>query len=430
MTLTPARRRLAAAAGMALLGSAAPALAEPTIFLSTQLRPIEEAQKVRNEILSGYDGEVEFVPEEDGQMPVRMQAEIATGAGEVGLVGALHGQLPALAEVDGLQPLDDLMASLGERQILPTFVELGKLGTEHQLYVPWMQATYIMAASRQALDHLPEGADLNALTYADLAAWGKAMTEATGERKIGFPAGPKGLMNRFFQGYLYPSYTGGVVRTFKNDDAQAMWAEFKDLWQYVSPRSSSYAFMQEPLLAGEVWVAFDHTTRLREAFLQKPDEFVAFPAPAGPKGRGFMPVLAGLAIPKTSPDPKAAADLITYLTAPETQIATLKAVGFYPVADIPYPEDLPAGTRVVADAIAAMTGAPDALPSLLPVGLGAQGDAFSKIYTDTFQLIVMRGADIGETLDRQGAQLEALIAETGAACWAPDAPSDGPCPIE
>ncbi len=56
------------------------------------------------------------------------------------------------------------------------------------------------------------------------------------------------------------------------------------------------------MLTGEVWVAWDHTARLADAFNQQPDDFVAFPAPAGPAGRGFMPVVAGLGIPKTAPD--------------------------------------------------------------------------------------------------------------------------------
>ena len=67
-----------------------------------------------------------------------------------------------------------------------------------------MQATYVMAANKQALEYLPEGADLNALTYDQLIAWVKTMAEATGSPKFGFPAGPKGLMHRFFQGYLCP----------------------------------------------------------------------------------------------------------------------------------------------------------------------------------------------------------------------------------
>ena len=82
--------------------------------------------------------------------------------------------------------------------------------------------------------------------------------------------------------------------------------------------------MQEPLLTGDVWVAFDHIARLGEAFNQKPDDFVAFPAPAGPKGRAFMPVLAGLAVPKGAPDMAKAKELVKYMMQPEQQVATLR----------------------------------------------------------------------------------------------------------
>ncbi len=237
-------------------------------------------------------------------------------------------------------------------------------------------------------------------------------------------------MHRFLQGYLHPSFTGGVVRTFRSEDAKAMWAAFREIWKSVNPRSTSYDFMQEPLLAGEVWVAFDHTPRLMNALTEKPDQFVAFPAPAGPKGRGFMPVVAGLAVPKGTPDREASARLIDYLTQPSTQVVTLREVGFYPVVSAAIPEDLPAGIRLAADAIAAQSGSADALPSLLPVGLGDKGGEFNKVYRDTFELVVIRGRDIDDSLARQAEKLAAIMQETGAPCWAPDAPSDGPCPVE
>ncbi len=89
-----------------------------------------------------------------------------------------------------------------------------------------------------------------------------------------------------------------MVTKFRSAEAETGWNKFKELWQYTNPNSTNYAFMQEPLLTEEVWVAFDHIARLAEAFNQKPDDFVAFPAPAGPAGRGFMPVVAGVAIPE------------------------------------------------------------------------------------------------------------------------------------
>jgi multiple sugar transport system substrate-binding protein len=36
-------------------------------------------------------------------------------------------------------------------------------------------------------------------------------------------------MHRFFEGFLYPSYTGGVVVPFRSEAAEAMWAQFASL---------------------------------------------------------------------------------------------------------------------------------------------------------------------------------------------------------
>lgn len=412
--------------GMALSALCTAAMAD-IVFYSTQARPLEEAQKMRDEVLAGFDGTVQFSPQEDGSFFTRIEAEQQADEVTLGLLGALHGQFPPIDSA--LEALDDLVPALAERNISPTFMTLGKLGTEQQLYIPWMQATYIMAANKDALQYLPEGADINALTYAQLAAWGQAMHEAAGEPKLGFPAGPKGLMHRFLQGYLYPSFTNSVVSDFRSEKAETMWASFKDLWQYVNPRSTAYNFMQEPLLAGEVWVAFDHTARLKEAFDQQPDQFIAFPAPAGPEGRGFMPVVAGLGIPKGTPDRASSASLIDYLTQPATQIKTLRAIGFYPVVQVELPDDLPPNVKIAGPAVSAQANAADANPSLLPVGLGDQSGLFNKIYQDTFQQIVLRNADIKQILDRQAQALKRIITKTGAPCWAPDQPSDGPCPV-
>ena len=193
---------------------------------------------------------------------------------------------------------------------------LGKFGTAHQLYIPWMQATYIMVANKQALPFLPAGADINALTYDQLARLGgRRSRRRPASGCSGFPAGPQGLMHRFFEGFLYPSFTGGVVVPFRSEAAEAMWTQFAALWKTVNPNSSNYNFMQEPLLSGDVWIGFDHIARVLDALRQRPDDFVAFPAPAGPKGRGYMPVLAGLSILKGAPNTNEAMALIDYLTS-------------------------------------------------------------------------------------------------------------------
>lgn len=396
------------------------------LFWSSQAAPIEETQKMREQVLKGFEGGVDFQPQEPGPFITRIEAEMEAGSGTIGVVGALHGDLSTYA--DNWVDLSDI--DLAGINVSPAFMELGKLGTGEQKYLPWMQATYAMAANKQALEYLPEGADINALTYDQLIAWAKALAEGTGSPKFGFPAGPKGLKHRFFQGFLLPAYTGSTVTKFRSPEAEEAWNKFKELWQYTNPASTNYDFMQEPLLTGDVWLAFDHIARLGEAFNQKPDDFVAFPAPAGPKGRAFMPVLAGVAVPKGAPDVEASKALVKYMMQPDTQVATLVATNFFPVTDAPLPAELPASAKALGPAVTAMTSAPDALPALLPVGLGDKGGQFNQIYIDTFERIVLGGQDVRQVLDQQAEALRALMTEANAPCWLPDAPSEGPCPVE
>ncbi|TIP29205.1 MAG: carbohydrate ABC transporter substrate-binding protein [Mesorhizobium sp.] len=396
------------------------------LFWSTQARPVEETQKMRSEVLKAFDGEVDYQVAEDGPWLTRLQAELQAGSGTIGVLGGLHGDFSTV----GADLVDLSGVDVGGVKLNEAYKKLGMLGTSEQKYLPWMQATFLMAANKQALQYLPAGTDLNTITYDQLIEWAKNIAEKTGSPKFGFPAGPKGLKHRFFEGFLYPSYTGSMVTKFRSAEAETAWNKFKELWQYTNPNSTSYAFMQEPLLTGEVWVAFDHVARLADAFNQKPDEFVAFPAPAGPAGRGYMPVIAGVAIPKTSPDMDKAKALVAYMLKPETQIATLQATNFFPVVDVNLPDDMPASVKAFGPVIATMTGAPDALPALLPTGLGDLGGKFNQVYVDSFERIVLGGQDVRGVLEEQATALRALIDQAKAPCWAPDKPSEGACPVD
>ncbi len=238
------------------------------------------------------------------------------------------------------------------------------------------------------------------------------------------------MKHRFFQGYLYPSYTNSVVTKFNSPEAVVAWEKFRELWQYTNPGSTNFSFMQEQLLSEDVWVAFDHTARLAEAFNQRPDDFIAFPAPSGPTGRGFMPVIAGIAIPRTAPDMDGSKELIAYMMKPETQLATLRATSFFPVVDVDLPDDMPPAVQISGAAIAKMSGSADANPGLLPSGLGDEGGKFNQVYVDTFERIVLAGHDIEAVLEDQAGTLRRIMEETGAPCWAPDLPSEGACPVD
>ena len=76
---------------LASVGVAVPAAAKDLTFLSTQLRPMEEAQRTRTEILKGSPAPVDFVPEEPPQLVIHVQADMKSGSPSISLIGALHG---------------------------------------------------------------------------------------------------------------------------------------------------------------------------------------------------------------------------------------------------------------------------------------------------------------------------------------------------
>jgi multiple sugar transport system substrate-binding protein len=399
------------------------ATAADATFISAQFAPVEEAEKMQailDEIGATFNGGEEG-PTID---------QILAGTGEIDVFGALHGAFPTLARDGALTNMADALDDLSaDRTFAPSMVDAGLLGTDDFLhYVPWAQATYIMAAHNDALVYLPEGADVQAITWDELAQWCQNILDGEGTPKCGLPHA--GLFHRFLEGYLFPSFTGGMASEFRSDAAVDMMTWSRDvLWPTMNPESINYDFMQVPLLSGDVWVAFDHTARLIDAFEQQPDDFIGFPAPAGPMGRGFMPVIVGLGVPVDAPNPEAGLALIDYLTQPGTQGEVLAQLGFYPVVDGVDSSNLPIGIQIEADTVAAQANAPDALPALLPIGLGDRGGEINEIFRGAFDRIVFDGEDVATVLDEQGDLLQTLFDETGAPCWAPDPLGDGPCVV-
>ena len=159
------------------------------VWLPTQLRPVGEAEKVRGVILEDFPGAVDFVPDDEGPFHDRIAAEVKAGQGTVSVLGALHGNFSTMAPAGQLQDLTALKDELADRGIPDAFWEVAQLNTDQTYYVPWMQATYIVVINQKAMDYKPADVDVNALTYDGVAAWAKAIFDATGDAKLGFPAG-------------------------------------------------------------------------------------------------------------------------------------------------------------------------------------------------------------------------------------------------
>jgi multiple sugar transport system substrate-binding protein len=435
--------RAAAAGGAITAGSlfaggvpeafGAQAAAGNVTFFSTQLNTVNESEAFRSILLQGFDGKVDSIfAASDAVFINRVSAEAKAGKGTVDVLGALHGTFSTLEDKNQLLDLSDIAKDFtkGKSAIAPNLMKLGKLGTSQQLYIPWMQATYVMVANKKVLQYLPKVANVNKLTYGQLRTWARTIEDKVGRERLGFPAGANGLIHRFFQGYLVPAFSGGVVTTFKSAGAANGWQYMRSLWGSVHPQSLAYEFMQDPLLNEEVLLAWEHVARLTNALKARPNDFALFPAPIGPKGLAFMPVLAGLAIPKSSPNQAGAKLLIRHLLKLSTQAKTLSAVGFFPVVAGRLSKSISAGQRAESNAVKLQQRSPKALPSLLPIGLGSEGGNFNRIYRDTFTRIVTKNENVTSVLADEASQLQALMDRSKAPCWAPDPVSNGTCQVK
>jgi len=382
------------------------AFADPILFLSTQLTPVTEAALMRQEILKDFPASVDFEPYDRPVFSTRVMDLVSNPGGSV-VLGGLREDFLGLYRAGVLENVDALWTKLSDRTFLPGLAGRRMFGTDNTYFVPWMQATYLMAANKIALQYLPKGANLNRLSYDELKEWAATMYRATGKGMLGFPVGPKGLMQRFVQGFLYPSFTGSMSDDFSGPAAVSMWQYLRDLWKYVAHSSPISNRMDEALLNGEVWVAWDHTARLLEAFDKQPDDFVAFPAPIGPSGRGFISVLAGLGVPKGSSS-AAAEKLIEYLTRPLVQVKTMESVGFLPVVEISRNEKLSKGLYALVQAAAEQLRSPDAILSSVPLRSADAGRSFDLVYTVAFSRIVLRNLSIQEVLERQDKMLRQI----------------------
>jgi len=397
-------------------------------FVSTQFHPATEREYFEGSLLPDFvkltNVKVQFLPLTYEEASVRLRAEQAANRVTIGLFAELQGGMELMASGGLLKDISGVTFS--DRTFISTFEKYAH-GYGIKQFVPWLQATFVMVINKKAFDYLPKGLTKEDVlkgtskwTYQALLEWAKNIYDKTKMPMVGFPENPQGLFHRFLHGYLYPSFTGGQFVKFDSLDAVDMWAYLKELFKYVSPGSSTWSFMSEPLMRNEAWIVWDHTARIPAAVRADPEQYIPAPVPAGPKGRGFITVLVGLALPKNAPNEAEAVKLIDYLTSATTQFDILEKTGFFPVIEEAIGV-IPAGpNKVLAEAVVAQAGAPDAMVSFIP-GLGPKGGEFTAYYREAFRRIVYENEDIKKVLQDIAPKVYQTVKESGATLPQPDA---------
>ncbi len=143
-----------------------------------------------------------------------------------------------------------------------------------------------------------------------------------------------------------------------------------------------------------------------------------------------MPVLVGVGIPEGAPNVDGAVQLIEYMLSDEGQVAITQAIGFFPVTGAEVPADAGAAIQAEAADLLAPFASGDALPALLPVGLGERGGEFNEAYRNAFLRIIFDGEDIATVLASEGDRVQEILDSQQAPCWPPDPASDGTCQLD
>jgi len=388
-------------------------------FGSTQMTPAAEREFLLNQLAafsksSGID--VGLINFEYPDLLSRLEAEHKTNKITINLVADLQANLYNFAA-------EGLLADLSDIQIPGvTFLStLEKYSTfkNQKVFIPWLQATYAMAINKKAFEYLPAGLSKDDVingtekwTYKALINWAQKLMVETKTPQLGFPLGPKGLWHRFLHGYIYPSYTGFQAAKFDSDEAYTMWRDLQVLFNYVHPACTTWDSMDQPLLRNEVMIAWDHTARLKQAIVERPNDFVVVPVPRGPEGRGYILVMAGLAIPKGVQNVDEVVKVIEFLTSPQTQVAILQNVGFFPVVK-EASNAIPEGAlKILAQGVLNQSSAPDSIIATIP-GLGSKGGEFTETYRNAFTRIVFYKESPASVLPDLAKKLKGIFEEVG-----------------
>jgi multiple sugar transport system substrate-binding protein len=393
----------------------------PTLVLDSEMfAPPAEQEFFINEILVPFMEEtgirVTFQVVKGDDMFDRLTAQQATGHVTTDLILAFNGRFAWYTDEDWTEPLDSFTAEWTDRSILPAFDGTAVVdGTRY--FVPISADVYLTIANNDALPYLPEGADMDTLTYEQYADWAIAVAAGEGEGKACITGIPQKM-------YIYQFSTsalayglppaGNPEPAFPNVNSEgsaAAWAEWARMGagDAFMPTILNVDNCTDYLMREEAWLSVTHNARVGQVYASNETQFTVGPAPLGSAGIGTIAGAHGLAIVKGSDYVEEAALLLEYLTRPEVQVKMNKGTGgFLPVVAeaLDYLGDDPTDEIIRKALIVLENG----IPSYLPVADFQDWGAVKKIFDDIFVEMVLEGDGTVDQalLDDGQAQLEAL----------------------
>jgi multiple sugar transport system substrate-binding protein len=267
-----------------------------------------------------------------------------------------------------------------------------------------------LLANNKALDYLPEGVDLDKITWEQYADWAVAIAEGEGEGKVcitGIPA--KSWIYMFGGSPL--SYGAGFpdINSEAAVEAWKIWTKIGAANGFV-PTVLNIDSCVDPMMREEAWLTVFHNARAGQVYDSNPTQFTLAPAPSGPAGIGSIAGVSGYAVMKGSPNEDLAIKFLEYLTRPDIQVKISKVTGCLipPVKeDVDYLGD-EAVDEVINNAVLVLE---NGVVSGVPAYKYQDWGAVKQVFDDVFVQMVLNGDGTvnQELLDEAADKLDALL---------------------
>jgi multiple sugar transport system substrate-binding protein len=265
-------------------------------------------------------------------------------------------------------------------------------------FVPIGADVYLLAANKKALPYLPEGADVQDITWEQVVEWSIAMAEGEGEGKHAVTGVPQKALIYQYGGVIL-SY-GGTFPTINSPEALQAWELLVKMQNAYTPTVMTYDNPIEPMKRGEAWLTIAHNANVGDIYNSNPAQFVIAPAPKGPAGIGSVAGTSGFAIVKGAPNKEMAVKLIEYMSRPDIQLKIAKgAGGFIPPVD----EAIALLGDTVLDEVIekALHVMNNGVLSFIPPIYGTTWGSVKLVYDEAFKELVMdKGAVDKAYLDK------------------------------
>ncbi|HPE69857.1 MAG TPA: extracellular solute-binding protein [Thermotogota bacterium] len=308
---------------------------ETLVVVSRLWSAPSEKEYIINEVIRPFEEEnnctVKFSTLDDQKILEQVGLQVETGNITTDVIVAYCSNMPTWVDNGLVEDLTAVAEGWTDRTFSQGYDAMTMFDGK-RFFLPVGADVYLFIANKKALDYIPEGVDLEHLTWEQLVDWANAIAIVEGEGKYAVTGVPmKSLIYQY--GGVCLSY-GADWPNLDNPGAMAAFYLMSKMANAYTPAVLTYDDVRPPMKRGEAWMATAHCARVGEIYKNDPTQFVIAPAPTGPAGIGSIAGTSGYALVKGSQHKELALKFLEYMTRPDIMLKSSKGTGgFIPPVD-------------------------------------------------------------------------------------------------